>query len=33
MRETSGESMRTNMALLKNNARIAAALAVALAQG
>jgi pseudouridine-5'-phosphate glycosidase len=33
MRETSGESMRTNMALLQNNARIAAALAVALAQG
>lgn len=33
MRETSGESMRTNMALLENNARIAAALAVALAQG
>jgi pseudouridine-5'-phosphate glycosidase len=33
MRETSGESMRTNMALLQNNAHIAAALAVALAQG
>lgn len=33
MRETSGESMRTNMALLENNARIAAALAVALKEG
>ena len=30
MRETSGESMRTNMALLENNARVAAAIAVAL---
>jgi pseudouridine-5'-phosphate glycosidase len=27
---TSGESMRTNMALLENNARVAAALAVAI---
>jgi pseudouridine-5'-phosphate glycosidase len=30
MRETSGESMRTNMALLENNARLATAIAVAL---
>jgi pseudouridine-5'-phosphate glycosidase len=28
--ETHGESMRTNMALLENNARVAAAIAVAL---
>jgi pseudouridine-5'-phosphate glycosidase len=33
MRETSGESMRTNMALLEHNAVIAAQIAVALMEG